>query len=62
MLIGQIEQEILEGRFWNVWLKSYPDYFTSPNPIDLQPDQSTTQNHQMSKRKLPFGRSVDQPF
>lgn len=52
MLIGQIEQEILEGRFWNFWLQNYPDYFTSPGPIDLQSDRSIVQNHQIGKRKL----------
>lgn len=35
MLIGYIEQEILEGRFWYFWLHSCTNEF---EPIDLQPD------------------------
>lgn len=41
MLIGQIEQEILEGRFWCSWLQIYPD---SAAWIDLQTELQTERN------------------
>lgn len=40
MLIGQIEQEILEGRFWFYWLQTHPEQLDSNQRIDLQQDEA----------------------
>ena len=40
MLIGQIEQEILESRFWFYWLRTYPEQLNSDWQVDLQQDEA----------------------
>lgn len=59
MLIGYIEQEILEGKFWYFWKNSYP---TDLEPIDLQIDlQKYEEEEQEQLEMISRSQPVDVP-
>lgn len=61
MLIGQIEQEILEAKYWNFWLQAHPDYFNPHHPIDLQPSGSVPRGCDAARNFLPILHSRSAP-